>query len=155
MRRLITFTVLAAALLCVSASHAEKQQVVPGFAWANGILYGTKASSKYEPAAGARDTLLVFKGLKGQRAVAETGPGDINYHDGRWQVVFLEYTPEGKAAFDVNNDGFSEFEITSWDMAQHYLNEHNYFKIVEQGPTFDSPLMRPKGLEPPDKATKK
>jgi hypothetical protein len=144
---LIAVTVLLGALI----AKAEKKQSIPDFAWANGIIYNAQPSANYQPGDGSRNTLYVFDGLKGQRPVAEAGPGDSNYQNGRWQVVILEFTPMGKEIFDINHDGYSEFEITSWQMAQHYLNEHGFLKMVGQGSIFDAMLVRPKGLEPPDK----
>jgi hypothetical protein len=133
-----------------STAHAEKKPLTPDFAWADGLIYSAEYSSNYQPGTGARNTLYVFDGLKGQRPVAEAGPNDPNYQNGRWQVVIVEFTPLGKEAFDINGDGYSEFEITSWEMAQHYLNVHKFLKIVRQGSMFDAALVRPKGLEPPD-----
>jgi hypothetical protein len=148
----VAIAILVMGILITSSSvYAEKKQDIPGFAWANGLIYGAQNSSSYIPASGARNTLYVFDGLKGQRPVAEAGPGDPNYQDGRWKVVKLEFTPAGKEAFDINHDGYSEFEITSWAMAQHYMNEHGLLKVVGQGAVFDASLVRPKGLEPPDK----
>jgi hypothetical protein len=151
MRNLIASSMVIILLIVASNASAEQKQSLPDFAWANGIIYSAQITPIYQPGEGTRNTLYVFDGLKGQRPVAEAGPGDDNYHDGRWQVVILEFTPLGKNAFDINNDGYSEFEITSWQMAQHYLNEHGFLKMVGQGSIFDAPLVRPKGLEPPDK----
>jgi hypothetical protein len=151
MKNLILTVAAAIMLLGASILQAEQKQSLPDFAWANGIIYSAQVTPIYQPGEGVRNTLYVFDGLKGQRPVAEAGPGDDNYQDGRWQVVILEFTPMGKNAFDINNDGYSEFEITTWQMAQHYLNEHGYLKVVGQGSIFDAPLVRPKGLEPPGK----
>ncbi len=139
----------------VSVAYAQKNQATPDFAWANGFVYSAQYSPNYEPGTGARNTLYVFDGLKGQRPVAEAGPGSPNYENGRWQVVIVEFTPLGIEAFDINGDGYSEFEITSWEMAQHYMNAHKFLKVVRQGSTFDAALVRPKGLEPPDSQTSK
>jgi hypothetical protein len=113
LRHLITFTVLAAALIFVPASHAETKHVIPDYIWANKTLYNINMSPNEKLFTGARDTFMVFEGLMWQKPVAEAGHKDKNYHNGHWQVVFCEYTTEGKAAFDVNNDGISEYEITT------------------------------------------
>ncbi len=155
MRKINGIIILILTLLNASIALGEKKPNIPGFAWANGILYGTEHGITYSPNNGARNTLLVFQGLKGQRAVAEAAPGDINYQNGRWQVVILEFTPEGRKVFDINNDGYSEFEITNWDMAQHFMNDHSYLKVIAEGAKFDAPLIRPKGLEPPEKKSGK
>ena len=151
MRQFVSLTIALMALLSASITHAGKKDAIPGFAWAKGMLYEAEQKSNYAPGDGARNTLCIFQGLKGQRPVAEAAPGDVNYHNGRWQIVILEFTPEGKKIFDINGDGYSEFEMTSWDMVQHYLNEHGFLKVVSQGSTLDAPLMRPTGLEPPEK----
>jgi hypothetical protein len=150
MKNILIAVLTITTLITVSLVQAETKTDTPSFAWANGFIYSANYSTNYQPADGPRNTLYVFDGLKGQRPVAEAGPGDPNYQGGRWQVVILEFTPAGKAAFDINNDGYSEFEITSWDMAQHYMNTHNYLKVVGQGSKFDATLVRPAGLEPPD-----
>lgn len=155
MKNFGSIAVAVAALLITSVTYGGNKHSTADFAWANGLLYEAEQTSNYAPVEGARNTLCIFQGLKGQRPVAEAGPGDVNYHNGRWQVVILEFTPEGKKAFDINGDGFSEFEITTWDMVQHYMNEHGFLKVVSQGSTIDAPLIRPKGLEPPEKTADK
>jgi hypothetical protein len=150
MRNVFTMTLALIVLFSFSTINADQNQSTPNFAWANDFIYSAQYSSNNTPVSGDRNILYVFDGLKGQRPVAECGPGDPNYQGGRWQVVILEFTPLGIKAFDINNDGYSEFEITNFGMVQHYMTEHDFLKEVKQGPVFDAPLIRPKGLEPPD-----
>jgi hypothetical protein len=150
MRYIYTAALTFSLLISASIINAEQNQPTPNFAWANNFIYSAQYSSDNKPISGPRNILYVFDGLKGQRPVAECGPGDPNYQGGRWRVIILEFTPSGKKAFDINDDGYSEFEITNFGMVQHYMKEHGFLKEVGEGSMFDAPLVRPNGLEPPD-----
>jgi hypothetical protein len=99
-----------------------------------------------------RNELYVFRNLTGQRPVAEKAPGELNYQDGRFETVFLDFTPKGIAALDPNNDGFCEFEITNAQMVDNYLKQ-GYLKLGGRGSLIDIKLVPPElykdGMMPP------
>ncbi len=84
--------------------------------WANGRIYDTQllGDIKY-PNPNSLDRLYNFdsSGLNGQRSVAEAAPGDPNYNGGRWAVIPVTFTPEGKLVHDPDNDGNVNFELMS------------------------------------------
>ena len=126
-----------------SVIFADSGMKIPDFIWVSGTIYSTDSTQVQSDSSGQRNGLYVFQTLRWQRPVAEAGPGDKNYQDGRWQVTYLEYTPKGVAMFDVNNDGHAEFELTSWEKVQYYMNTLGCFKVVGKGPTFNSPINPP------------
>ena len=126
-----------------SVIFAQGGITLPEFIWVNGTIYATDSSQVQSDSSGQRNGLYIFKNLMWQRPVAEAGPGDKDYQNGKWQVTYLEYTPKGLAMFDVNNDGHAEFELTSWQKVQYYMNELGCFKVTDKGPSFNSPINPP------------
>ncbi|HBZ01406.1 MAG TPA: hypothetical protein DEO84_08830, partial [candidate division Zixibacteria bacterium] len=78
----------------------------------------------------------------GQRPVAEKGPGETGFYNGHFSTVMVDYTPEGIKTLDPNNDGASEFEITSGKMVQDYIKQ-GYLKITGKGANIDANLVSP------------
>jgi hypothetical protein len=153
--RIALVTIMAVVLtLGLGSAIFAGGMTIPDFIWVNGAIYATDSSQVQSDSSGQRNGLYIFQNLKWQRPVAEAGPGDKDYKDGTWQVTYLEYTPKGLAMFDVNDDGLAEFELTSWEKVQYYMNNLGCFKIVGKGPSFNCPITTPitfKSLRPKTK----
>jgi hypothetical protein len=84
MRRLITGLVVTSLLIVAGAAPAFAAKPMTGLLW----LDGEQVRTIVPPAAmtqEGRDNLYVFPGEE-QGPVAATGPGDIDYHGGKWAV---------------------------------------------------------------------
>ncbi len=112
--------------------------------WADSMLYATVGTPTELPGRGPTDGLYVISGLEGQRPVSEAKPGDQDYNGGRWQVYKLEWTAEGLAVHDANNDGIVDegMELTSWEDVNYHMNELGHLMSVGMGDRFVCPLIR-------------
>lgn len=112
-----------AAALVPSASAASARRVAEAI-WAHDAIYDVVATdtSFQHPPAHSTDVLFNFgmSGLKGQRSISESAPGDTDYNGGRWSVMPVEFTSLGKMFFDDNNDGMVDVELTNAEQVLHY-----------------------------------
>jgi hypothetical protein len=108
--------------------------------WADDMLYRTVDTGNRLPDHGPKDGLYVFDNLDGQRAVAESKPGDQDYNGGRWQVYVLEFTEEGLDVHDPDGDGIANFELTSWEQVEEHIGL-GHLEQVMMGPSFTCPLI--------------
>lgn len=112
-----------------------------GAFWADGMVYQTVIAPNSLPNKGPKDGLYVFEGLDGQNPVAEAKPGDRDYNGGRWQVYVLQFTPDGLAVHDADNDGAADFQLMSWEMVNHHISL-GHLEQVAMGPSFVCPLIK-------------
>jgi hypothetical protein len=136
-------TILALAVL-LTVSGQSYAQVGPPAAdafWVDGSLYATVGTPTSLPDRGPKDGIYVFANLNGQRPVAESKPGDRDYNGGRWQVTVLEFTQQGLAVHDANNDGIADFELQSWEMVQQHMGL-GHLQVAMQGPSFVCPVIK-------------
>jgi hypothetical protein len=141
MRKALTLAIVFSfSLVFCSFLWARSGPPVPNAIWADGILFGTVPTPNSLPPHGPKDGLYNFTNLTGQRAVAESKPGDRDYNGGRWQVTLLEYTQSGLAFFDPDGDGVANSEMTSWEMVQDHINM-GHLAVVGPGPSFSCPMI--------------
>jgi hypothetical protein len=126
-------------LLCFAGDNTTPQL---DYCWANGVIYGLLLPSEAKTSNGLRNDLYVFHNLQGQRPVAEAGPGDINFQKGRYQIVFMEFTPKGISVLDPDSDGTCEYEITTLKMVKSY-EKMGYIKLEGRGPLVDYQVVSP------------
>jgi len=126
-------------IICLAADNTTPQL---DYCWANGVIYGLLIPSDSKPGDGLRNDLYVFHNLVGQRPVAEVGPGDVNFQKGRFQIVFMEFTPKGISVLDPDNDGNCEYEITTYKMVKNY-EQMGYIKLEGRGPLADYQVVSP------------
>jgi hypothetical protein len=112
--------------------------------WANGELYDTilTPASFVAPPEHSTDTLYDFgmSGLMGQRAVADSAPGDKSYNGGRWSVKKVVFTEQGLEAHDPDDDGYVNFELdTAEDVLFHEGLGH--LNIMDTTIYFECPLL--------------
>jgi hypothetical protein len=135
----LAFIVVFCPLLSNANEYSTPQL---SYCWANGVIYGILLPSETKTSDGLRNVLYVFKNLNGQRPVAEAGPGEYNFQNGRFSVAFLEFTPKGISALDPNNDGICEFEITNAKMVNSYI-DLGYLKLAGRGAQIDCKVVSP------------
>jgi hypothetical protein len=135
--------VLAMGLLIpVTVALAENTGSMFSYCWANGIIYSLVIPENAQLSTDLRTNIYIFHNLTGQRPVAEKGPGETGFYNGHFSTVMVDYTPEGIKTLDPNNDGASEFEITSGKMVQNYIKQ-GYLKITGKGANVDANLVSP------------
>lgn len=138
----LTTTIVASLMLISAAVAANDMAPMLSYCWANGVIYGIVVPTNAGTSGGMRNMLYVFRNLKGQRPVAEAAPGDINYQNGRFETVFLDFTQKGIDALDPNHDGLCEFEITNAQMIKNYLDQ-GYLTLGGRGALMDIKLVPP------------
>jgi len=142
-----------AAVLVVAGLHlisqatpalAARATKVEAAIWAHGELYdtvGTDTAFK-SPPLHATDILFSFgkSGLEGQRSVAEAAPGDRDYNGGRWNVMSVTFTAQGKAVHDPDGDGVVNFELTDAETVLYHA-ELGHLEIKPAGVYFECPMI--------------
>jgi hypothetical protein len=131
--------VLSSPLICFAGDNTTPQL---DYCWANGVIYGLLIPSDMKPGEGLRNDLYVFRNLKGQRPVAESGPEDVNFQKGRFQIVFMDFTPKGISALDPDSNGVCEYEITTSRMIKSFEGM-GYLKLAGRGPLVDYKVVSP------------
>jgi hypothetical protein len=131
--------VLSSPLLCLAGDKVTPQL---DYCWANGMIYGLLLPPDAKTSDGLRNNLFVFRNLKGQRPVAEAGPDDMTFQEGRYEIVFLDFTPKGISALDPDNDGNCEYEITTYKMVKSY-EDMGYIKFAGRGAMADYKVVAP------------
>lgn len=144
MRTTIKFAIALAMglLIPMVGVQAENTQPMFNYCWANGIIYALVTPTNAKANTGLSNDIYYFRNLAGQRPVADAGPGDADYHNGHFQTVLVEFTPEGIKALDPNSDGICEFEMTNSEMVQSYIKK-GYLKITGRGDLIDEKLVSP------------
>ncbi len=140
-------SVILSALLGVLASNvlADRAVRAQDAIWANDTIYDTILTDTNfkSPPAHSTDALYNFmmSGLMGQRAVADSYPGDRHYNGGRWDVKLVTFTTQGIAAHDPDGDGMVNFELTNAaDVLHHEALGH--ITIMDANFYFVCPLLR-------------
>jgi hypothetical protein len=108
--------------------------------WVDDELYRTIGTPTMLPDQGPNDGIFVFIGLSGQTPVGEAKPGDQDYNGGRWQPVALQFTEEGIAVHDPDDDGEVNFELTSWEEVVHHIGL-GHLEVVGYGDPFVCPVI--------------
>lgn len=103
-------------------------------------LYRTIGTPTELPDQGPKDGIYAIIGLDGQTPVAESKPGDRDYNGGRWQVTVLQFTEEGKAVHDPDDDGTVNFELTNWEQVEMHI-DLGHLEVVGPGPSFVCPVI--------------
>ena len=141
-----TLAILGTALLVTlpAAASAAGAMRVSNAIWADNELFSTilTPASFTAPPKDSVDLLYNFdmSGLRGQRSVAESAPGDPTYNGGRWWVQMVIFTDSGKALFDPDGDGAVNFELMSAaDVLQHASLGH--LEIFPTSVFFECPLL--------------
>ncbi len=135
------------ALLGVLASNvfADRAMRVQDAIWANDTIYDTILTDTNfrSPPAHSTDALYNFgmSGLMGQRAVAESAPGDRDYNGGRWDVKMVMFTTQGLAVHDMDDDGTADFELTNAEAVLAH-QELGHIEIMDAEHYFVCPLLR-------------
>lgn len=93
MRRLITGLVLTSLLVIASAAPTFAAKPPTGELWLDGQQVRTIVPPAATPQAG-RDALYIFPGGE-QGPVAAVGPGDEDYHGGKWAVWEVAVSNDG------------------------------------------------------------
>jgi hypothetical protein len=140
-------------LFCVGLGFAASSAIAGGatrvedLVWANGVIWDTilTPASFKSPPLHSVDLLFTFdmSGLKGQRPIADSHPGDKAYNGGRWWVQVVVFTDEGKAAHDPDGDGAVNFELTSLEELLIHL-DLGHLEIFETETYFECPLLKSK-----------
>lgn len=135
---------LALFVLCLPLLGSADDNKTPqlNYCWANGVIYGLLLPSEIKISSGMRNILYVFRNLKGQRPVAEWGPGDLEFQNGRFEIGFMDFTPKGISALDPDNDGNCEFEITTGKMVKDYI-QSGYINLAGRGALVDYKVVSP------------
>lgn len=132
-------------LLATSAAQADGATRVSDALWANGVTWDTVLTPTgfSQPPGHSVDKLYNFSmsGLTGQRAVAESAPGDHDYNGGRWWVQIVVFTEQGLLAHDPDGDGVANFELTSAADVQAHV-DLGHIEIMETSIYFECPLLR-------------
>ena len=144
--KFVTAVVLTTVLgVLGSNAFADRAMRVQDAIWANDTIYDTILTDTNfnSPPAQSTDALYNFgmSGLTGQRAVAESAPGDRDYNGGRWDVKLVAFTAQGLMVHDANNDGIADFELTNAaDVLHHEALGH--ITIMDANHYFECPLLR-------------
>jgi hypothetical protein len=132
------------AMLSVPA-FADGAMKVQNAIWANDQLFGTvlTPASFNAPPSHSLDLLYNFdmSGLRGQRSVAESMPGDPTYNGGRWWVQMVVFTDLGKSLFDPDGDGVANFELTNAADVLHHASL-GHLEIIATKVFFECPLLK-------------
>jgi hypothetical protein len=142
--------VLALFALCMPLLVRADENKAPqlNYCWANGVIYGLLLPSELKVSSGMRNTLYIFRNLKGQRPVAESGPGDLDYQNGRFEIALMDFTPKGISALDPDKDGNCEFEITTGKMVKDYIDQ-GYVILAGRGVMVDYKVVPPELYQQP------
>jgi hypothetical protein len=137
----VSIAILAAVVVAILA-YAPYATVKPDAIWGDGQLYGTVITPTHLPDKGPKDRLYNFdmSGLTGQAAVAESKPGDRDYNGGRWQVIFLEFTDEGRQVHDPDGDLQVNFQLMSWEEVEQHI-ALGHLVVKSMGPSFVCPMI--------------
>lgn len=143
---LLSLVILFSTGLFAGAASDKAATVVPDAIWANGLLYGTAATTNSfkNPPPHTVDIIYSFaeSGLSGQRSVSEAAPGDTDYNGGRWWVHFVYFTPTGLAIHDPDGDGVVNFELTSAEQVLVHMGL-GHLEVVPMEVYFSCPLRGP------------
>lgn len=129
-----TKNIVAALVLVASfmiASVVSAGPPIPGALWADGALYRTILTPSELPDNGPTDGLFVIPDLAGQRGIAESKPGDMDYNGGRWQVYVV----------NVIDAAAIDHELTSWEEVKSYM-AGGALEFGGMGPRFVCPLIK-------------
>lgn len=111
-----THSILTATVLMVVLTVTVAQaKVIPNAIWCDDELFGVTITPQDVPDEGPFDVIYPFgdSGLLGQRSISDAKPGDTDYNGGRWEVKPVTFTAAGLLAYDQNNDGVIDVELTS------------------------------------------
>ena len=137
-------------LFFVSSVFAAPATRVSGALWANDELFDTVLTdtSFHLPPVQSTDVLYNFmmSGLRGQRSVSESGPGDRNFNGGRWSVKLVTFTDAGKAVHDPDGDGIVNFELTNSDDVLTHQNL-GHIAIMDTSIYCECPLLKRKNSQ--------
>jgi hypothetical protein len=135
----LVMVVISLPILCLAGENMTPQL---DYFWANGVIYGLLSPLDVKTSTDLRNNLYVFRNLKGQRPVAESGPGDLNFQKGRYEIIFMDFTSKGISALDPDSDGNCEFEITTYKMVKSY-EDMGYIKLAGRGALIDYRVVSP------------
>jgi hypothetical protein len=131
-------------MAATSTVLAGKAKRAADAVWVHDSLYSTVLTDTAfkNPPLHSTDVIFSFagSGLEGQRAVAEHAPGDRDYNGGRWNVMAVSFTEQGKAIHDADHDGMVNFELTNAEAVLHHA-ELGHLTIAEPGIYFECPLL--------------
>ncbi|MFC1765811.1 hypothetical protein ACFL6U_27510 [Planctomycetota bacterium] len=107
------FTVVA--LMVVLTTSIAQAKVIRNAIWCDDELFGVTVTPQDVPEKGPFDVIYAFgdSGLIGQRSISDSKPGDADYNGGRWEVTPVTFTAAGLLAYDMNDDGVIDAELTS------------------------------------------
>jgi len=112
--------------------------------WVHNRLYSTVLTDTAFTSPPPHSTDVIFSfagsGLEGQRAVAEHAPGDRDYNGGRWNVMAVTFTEQGKAIHDGDGDETVDFELKNAEDVLHHA-ELGHLTITVPGVYFECPLL--------------
>lgn len=151
MKQQVTAVLAGVCLLAILSTTALAQGKgatrVENAIWANGIIYSTvlTPTSFNLPPMHSTDTLYNFmmSGLKGQRSVSESAPGDRDFNGGRWAVKMVVFTSDGIKVHDPDGDGSVNFELTNAAEVLHHASL-GHLEIMDTQIYFECPLLRSK-----------
>lgn len=152
MKNIVTSIIVSTLiLLWVPSVFAAQATRVSGALWANDELFDTilTDTSFHLPPTQSTDVLYNFmmSGLRGQRSVSESGPGDRNFNGGRWSVKVVVFTEAGKAVHDPDRDGIVNFELTNAEaVLAHQALGH--LDIMDTSIYFECPLLKKNNQRP-------
>ena len=138
----MTLALAIVLIIPMTAAMAQNSGSMVNYCWANGVIYSLVEPSNAQLSTDLRTNIYVFHKLSGQRPVAEKGPGDVDFYNGHFSTIMVDYTPEGIKTLDPNSDGVCEFEITSGTMVKNYI-KLGYLKITGKGANIDGSLVAP------------
>ena len=133
-------------ILCVAVavSQAWAAGAIRNAIWVHDRLYGTVGTPTTfkSPPPQSLDVIYSFanSGLKGQRSVAEAAPGDPDFNGGRWKVMGVSFTAQGLDAFDKDDDGNVDMEITNAEDLWSYVDSGDLL-VMDTGIRFECPLL--------------
>src|ERR687887_2063327 len=142
-----TLAILGTALLATlpAAASAAGAMRVSNAIWADNEIFSTilTPASFTAPPKDSVDLLYNFdmSGLRGQRSVAESMPGDPTYNGGRWWVQMVVFTDLGKSLFDPDGDGVANFELTNAADVLHHASL-GHLEIIATKVFFECPLLK-------------
>lgn len=131
---------LTAGMAIIAIAQGEQPLTIDDI-WADGTFYETSCTQTGSDTGAPADSLFLYRGLNGQHAIAKAGPGDSDYHNGRFQVVYLDFTAAGKKVHDPDGDGYVNFEIKSWDEAHHHI-DLGHMTSGGKGSIYECPLLK-------------
>ncbi|MBD3168165.1 MAG: hypothetical protein GF307_01695 [candidate division Zixibacteria bacterium] len=134
----LIFTLAFIALL-PGVSSAQSALPYPDQVWVDGMVYNADLSITGRSENTNSNGLYVVTNMLGQRPIGEAKPGDKDYADGNWQIIYLEFTQQGLIFHDFNGDGIADYEMQSWEeVYQHMLFGH--VEISHNGRMITRPL---------------